>query len=384
MKNTFINKFLITVLTALCLITVCGCTPSETAHEHVMKYRAAVPSTCTEAGVAEHWECKDCKKLYTDEAGAHETKKADLALPLADHDFSIVRKGSGQHWFVCSVCGDSSEKEAHSYTAITENREASYTHEGYKKGNICLACGDSTDGGEIIPKTTLFTSMTHGGVNYCEYLPAAARARGEKLPLVLFLSGSGERGVDNEIQLKNAVLKVVAKEKDNSFMNSLVLVPQCPDEPAMWVDHPWDGGNYKLSEVAESDIMKKVVSLVEYYSAFDYVDSSKIYVIGISMGGLGAWDLLARHSDLFAAGVPICGAGPIDAVDVLKNVPVYAFHGKKDTSVPFEISTPKMVEAIKAAGGSKIEYVELDDGHMIWDTAIEYNGLETWLFSQSK
>ena len=150
----------------------------------------------------------------------------------------------------------------------------------------------------------------------------------------------------------------------------------------MWADTPWGNGNYKLSDIPESVTNKKVVNLVRHYTSKEYIDADRVYIMGISMGGFGTWDLLARHSDIFAAGVPVCGGGPDDKIDVLKNIPIYTFHSENDTSVPYS-GTKAMVDAIKSAGGEKIKFVSFaDKGHVIWDTAITYPGLEQWLFAQ--
>ncbi len=78
----------------------------------------------------------------------------------------------------------------------------------------------------------------------------------------------------------------------------------------------------------------------------------------------------------------MCGGGPEDKIDILKDVPIYTFHSENDTSVPYA-GTKAMVDDIKAAGGDKINFVAYkSDGHMIWDKAITYAGLEDWLFAQ--
>ena len=78
------------------------------------------------------------------------------------------------------------------------------------------------------------------------------------------------------------------------------------------------------------------------------------------------------------------GGAPTDAVDVLKDMPVYTFHSKNDASVPFK-GTDDIVKAIKAAGGTKINFVVYEDkGHNMWNDAIVHDGLEQWLFAQSK
>lgn len=366
----------LTLIAAVCLF---GC--GETPHAHVMDEVALVPSTCEEQGTAAHYKCKDCKKLFTDADGKNETMLSALTLELAGHTFVKYGKGVDVHWQTCKVCGTKSDSEAHKFEAV-KICEPTATSDGYdRNGEACLACGYGKDGLKVKPKTTPFTSETHDGLGYCLYDPVAVE--GFKVPLVLFLHGSGERGTDNVAQLKNAICEVVKHNAVNEYMESVVIVPQCPNN-VQWVSAPWSDGNYTLASVPESDPMKQVVKLVEYYAEKPYIDTSRIYVMGVSMGGFGAWDLLARHSNLFAAGVPMCGGAPTDAVDVLKDMPVYTFHSKNDASVPFK-GTDDIVKAIKAAGGTKINFVVYEDkGHNMWNDAIVHDGLEQWLFAQSK
>ena len=80
------------------------------------------------------------------------------------------------------------------------------------------------------------------------------------------------------------------------------------------------------------------------------VDQKRVYVTGLSMGGFGTWALAAKFPDKIAAAIPICGGGDTKTADALKNVPIWAFHGAKDTVVRVEQSQ-KMVDAIKKVDG---------------------------------
>jgi predicted esterase len=236
-------------------------------------------------------------------------------------------------------------------------------------------------------------------LNYCLYEPKDIDKENDKLPLVLFLHGAGERGSDNEAQLKNAILKVVGDSKNNQWSNSVIIAPQCPsstggntnsdvNDPNKWVETPWNKGNYVQANVPESRPMQAVAELVKQYADLDYIDSGRVYVVGRSMGGFGTWDIISRYPDLFTAAVPICGGGPTDKIDVLKNIPIYTFHGSSDSVVPYS-GTQGMYNAIKAAGGDQILFHTFSGaGHNIWDQAITFGGggglpsLEEWLFSQ--
>lgn len=100
------------------------------------------------------------------------------------------------------------------------------------------------------------------------------------------------------------------------------------------------------------------------------------------MGGYGVWDLLIRHNDVFAAGIPICAGADVSKAAILKDTPIYTFHGAEDNVVHPD-NTRNMVKAIRDAGGDKIIYVEYEDGgHAIWNRAMKTEGLLDWMFEQ--
>ena len=102
------------------------------------------------------------------------------------------------------------------------------------------------------------------------------------------------------------------------------------------------------------------------------------------MGGYGVWNLLMRHPDLFAGGVAMCAAGDPTKAEVLVDIPVWAIHGAKDPTVPVSGSR-EMVEAIKAAGGSKVEYTELPNNeHDVWTYTYANYKIFLWLYEQVK
>lgn len=237
-------------------------------------------------------------------------------------------------------------------------------------------------------------------LNYCLYEPEDLDKSQDKRPLVLFLHGAGERGSDNEAQLKNAILKVVSDDMDNEWSRSIVIAPQCPsstggntnsdvNDPNKWAETNWTKGNYSQVNLPESKPLHAVAELVKEYASLDYVDADRIYVVGLSMGGFGTWDIISRYPELFAAAVPICGGGPSDRIEVLKSIPIYTFHGTADGAVPYA-GTQAMYNAIVAAGGNNILFHTFQGaGHGIWNDAITFKGsgslpdLESWLFSQN-
>ena len=181
-----------------------------------------------------------------------------------------------------------------------------------------------------------------------------------QFPLVVFFHGAGERGMENEKQLTDSVQHV----RDN-MQKAIILVPQC-SHFGQWVDAPWEEGCYSVDEVPESDEMMAVMALVRKVMEDYSVDKDRVYAMGISMGGFGVWDVMTRHNDVFAAGVVVCGAGDPSKADLLKDTPMFVFHGSADETVPVTGATD-MVSAIEKAGGTKIQYKEYGgEGHGIW------------------
>ena len=168
------------------------------------------------------------------------------------------------------------------------------------------------------------------------------------------------------------------------FYDSYVIAPQCPyretedgeDKPktddnveyTKWVNRDWRSGSYNLSETPETKALATVANLVKTYAARPELDASRVYVIGLSMGGYGTWDIIARHGELFAAAVPMCGGGPIDMAEALSDMPIYAFHATNDSAVPYDTGTKAMYDAICAYDKNNMMLVTMgNDGHAIWD-----------------
>ncbi len=205
-------------------------------------------------------------------------------------------------------------------------------------------------------------------------------SEGKKYPMMVFLHGAGERGNDNEAQLKNA-LGTLFNRDDGLMLNTIVIAPQCPKDN-QWVDTPWADGNYSIDEVPESNELKAVVALTEEICESYSVDRTRIYVSGVSMGGFGTWDLITRHNDIYAAAAPMCGGGDPSKAELLADTMIYTFHGTEDTSVPYS-GTAEMVSAIEETGSRLISFVSYKgEGHVIWEMASDEAGWLEWLYEQ--
>jgi predicted peptidase len=206
---------------------------------------------------------------------------------------------------------------------------------------------------------------------------------GKKYPLVLVLHGAGERGNDNKKQLVwfwDAKKPRVLGRPEVAAAKAFVVVPQCPDGK-QWVDVPWAKGSYKSPEISEP--IKLTLGLVDSLIKDLPIDPDRVYVMGMSMGGFGAFDAAQRRPELFAAIVPICGAGdPARAKDIA-HIPVWAFHGDKDDAVPVAGSRD-MIAALKKAGADP-KYTEYPDtGHNSWSPAFDEKEFWNWIFAQKR
>ena len=200
----------------------------------------------------------------------------------------------------------------------------------------------------------------------------------EKYPVIVFLHGAGERGNDNSAQLVHGIKNLF--DAHSAVRNSIIIAPQCPSDKR-WVETDWSAGNYNSDAVKEEQLAVVLNILTDVQKKYS-TDNDRVYAMGLSMGGYAVWDLLTRHSDIFTAGIPICGGADSNKSDILKHVPIWTFHGTDDDAVPYE-GTKRIVEAIRIAGGRKIKFTTYKDcGHGIWNTACEEDGLIDWLFDQ--
>jgi predicted peptidase len=113
------------------------------------------------------------------------------------------------------------------------------------------------------------------------------------------------------------------------------------------------------------------------------VDKKRIYVIGLSMGAMGTYDLTIRYPELFAAAIPICGIVNADRLKAAKKVKFRIFHGDADNVVPVSGSR-RAYKALKSAGAD-VEYFEFPGvGHVSWNEAFNRTDFMSWLFRQKK
>lgn len=209
---------------------------------------------------------------------------------------------------------------------------------------------------------------------------------GEKYPLVLFLHGAGERGADNISQLRHGSLMFTNPVNRENYP-TYVLIPQCPAD--MFWPTPQKPKNYSepSSFPLNAEISKPLgltKELLDEFIASNPVDTDRIYIMGLSMGGMGTFDLVCRYPNLFAAAIPICGGVNTERLtDFSSETSFRIFHGDADPVVPVQLSREAYMELTKA--GVSVEYIELPAvNHDSWSPAFNRDDFMPWLFEQRK
>ena len=236
-----------------------------------------------------------------------------------------------------------------------------------------------------------YTDKAGNRVWYRYFVPALEE--GKQYPLVRFLHGSGERGEDNSLQVAGNRGAVVWTEPgEQALRPCFVLAPQAPSE-----------GSFTVPEF-EGPFMEALERFISEHP----VDRRRIYITGLSMGGMGTWSYAAKYPELWAAAAPICGAGDPKAISAAKNIPFWTCHAVDDPFVPTAgvmdrgpgpalSGTRLMVEALRACGAEvrsteypegyvaeHFNYPRAVAGHASWEPAYSDAEFRAWLFQQKR
>lgn len=211
--------------------------------------------------------------------------------------------------------------------------------------------------------------------------------KNKKYPLVLFLHGSGERGDNNESQLVHGA-RLFLDSLNREKYPALVLFPQCTAE-GYWASVKINRTQLPLD--LEFDYNRPIthdlqaaIELVEKIRATEKINKKRIYVAGLSMGGMGTFEAAYRFPNLFAAAVAICGGADVEAYDKrVSKIPFRIFHGQKDDVVEIRHSRA-IVEKLKTLDAS-VEYIEYPKAnHNSWDSAFAEPDFLEWLFTKKR
>jgi predicted peptidase len=248
----------------------------------------------------------------------------------------------------------------------------------------------------------VFIDAQGNSLHYYLYVPQDYNPA-QKYPLVLLLHGGGERStptntsVQNEkVLLDDAYAHVWSADytapgnpQVQQHWPSFIVIPQL-STGQNWVNVPAHDGSYSQPAQPAAGLLAAKELLDALQKQYINIDANRLYITGLSLGGYGTWDAIERWPNYFAAAVPIAGAGDPSKASVLKAMPIWAFHGSSDTTVPVSGSRD-MIAAIQAAGG-RPRYTEfVGQGHEVWNWAYALNSSSLivtnfypWLFSQHK
>ncbi len=247
----------------------------------------------------------------------------------------------------------------------------------------CTKIADYEDPNLVFTKET-FHSTSEGSLNYRKLEPPTIE-KGKQYPLVIFLHGAGERGSDNESQLRYGS-EMFANPQNRKDYPAFVLFPQCPlsnfwpfeSQPASY-----DATTFPIDYPTSTPI-KLVKELIDSYLQMEEIDKDRIYILGISMGGMGTFDIACRYPETFAAAIPICGGVNVERLDnKVKNIYWRLFHGDADGVVPVNNSRQayQKLTNIKADA----EYIEVPGAsHFVWDEVFKREDFLSWIFAKKR
>lgn len=223
--------------------------------------------------------------------------------------------------------------------------------------------------------------MYFGLLNYCSsqnssatkyeylvYLPNDYQQEGLKsYPVIFFLHGASLRGNNLEKINKYGIPKLIKEGKEFDF---IIISPQCPSN-LTWASEEWFLDTF-------ADVKNNF-----------RLDSSRVYLTGLSLGGEGTWYLSEKYPDLFAAIAPVCGrASAIKSIhkniDKIANLPVWIFHGASDEVYPVKESDDIYKKLIKI--NRNVVYTRYPGlGHgATHDSAYRNDGFYNWFLSHTK
>ncbi|MER3546489.1 MAG: hypothetical protein C4338_02345 [Rhodanobacteraceae bacterium] len=242
---------------------------------------------------------------------------------------------------------------------------------------ICLGSGALADAHwNADAKLFLYRAAPAGGYPYRLYLPPHLEPN-EKLPLIVFLHGSGQNGDNNEDQIAdgaNGAMQLLDTARAE-HKRILFAAPQSPQD--YWVP---------------AKLMAVIADIETHWP----VDRNRIVLTGLSSGATGVWDVAKTWPNRFAALVPMSGMTERAGLASIAQVPEWVFHAADDDDTNVEtgaggamVGSRAVVRALREAGGHPCytEYLHgpVDpDPHVIWPQAYATRGLLDWILAQRR
>lgn len=208
----------------------------------------------------------------------------------------------------------------------------------------------------------------------------------KQYPVLFFLHGAGERGTNNEAQLIHGSKLFLNPENRKNFP-AIIIFPQCPQDD-YWANVIIGDGK-KLERFSfqkggkPRKSMELLIALVAKIKSEKFSDKDRFYVGGLSMGAMGTYEILRRKPNVFASAFAICGGDHVENVKKYKHVPLWIFHGAKDSVVPIQKSEI-VVNELKRLNSDVKFRIYPDANHNSWDPAFAEPDFLSWIFSYRK
>lgn len=233
---------------------------------------------------------------------------------------------------------------------------------------IALFINTSAVYAQNMPDT--YSEYTYGKLEYGLFVPENYDPS-KSYPLVMFLHGMGNNYTvyldlyNKEVQLKNPCF---------------VYTPKTPTDWGDWSGWSWDGIGFSGLSIPTQTAVHVLDSLISKYP----IDTNRLYVYGISMGGEGVFDLLHKMPNKFAAGISICGGGFAHWANNISSTPFWMFHGGADEVNPPDL-TERVYNMLLETGATQMRYTNYPGyGHAIWDKALSEPSFYDWMFVFNK
>lgn len=229
-----------------------------------------------------------------------------------------------------------------------------------------------------------FEARTHKGDWTMPYRFFRPKATG-RLPLVVYLHGSGGSGSDNlrQMGLGNTFgTRVWALPSNQKDFPCYVLAPQTDRGWARY-GPPEPGDSVARMIPGLGDGARAVLEIIDALRRELAIDERRIYLTGQSMGGAGVWHVLAHRPRFFAAAVPCCGSPTTEPAVESAATPMWCFHGDGDATVPVDVSRDR-IATLRKAGAHPLYAEYAGVGHNVWEWAYTEPALVRWVFSQRR
>lgn len=246
------------------------------------------------------------------------------------------------------------------------------------KGEIDMKLATDLDSGW---NDLVFEASNNVDLKYQIWMPKNYSAD-KNYPCILYMHSAGVRCDDNS-HINTAEAKFLRNFESSKYANECIVIAPCCPETHKWVTvNSWAEGKYDFVNTKTADYMTATLELFADYREKLAIDENRLYTYGMSMGAFAVWDLLARNPGVFAAAIPVAGAGDPATVSTMGKTAIWIFHGTEDTAVPYQ-SAVYMYDALTAVGRTDVKFTTFDGaGHGIWSKTADTEGLLDWLFSQ--